>query len=265
MAPPAFPFEIHSMIIRFATHTPVFFDLSPDPQFWPVDDKLSGCIAADYATKKALTRVSRQFRYLSLPILYQVVKVHKGSNMHLLADVLDVTSSRTATPRQNPRKIEYLFVSLGTMKTSDQRVIFAVFNSLGRVLTRCGRLRGFGLYDTSPYRLSTPCYWWRAIPDGVRFVDWHGTIMACDFAQMIDRVSESLISLRFSKFLHKNTSPHVSLPKLTHLSIVEGFGDVLENWSAQSLTHLSLNVRCTWPKSNRTHVDFNNPQGFTES
>ncbi|TDL19191.1 hypothetical protein BD410DRAFT_447676 [Rickenella mellea] len=223
MAPPAFPPEIHSLIIRFATYTPVYFD-SPDPQYWPVDGELYSGIAADYTTKKALMLVSRQFRRMSLPYLYEVVEVHKSSNMHRLAEVLDMRSSEnTSSGQQNPRKIVHLFVSV--LETNDGRGKLAVFNSLGRVLTRCRSLQGFGLLDAAPYTLDTPCDWWISIPKGIRFADWHGSIMACDFAQMIDGISESLMALRISKSPYQTSSPRVSLPRLTHLSILEGIWD----------------------------------------
>ncbi|TDL15420.1 hypothetical protein BD410DRAFT_902601 [Rickenella mellea] len=62
---------------------------------------------------------------------------------------------------------------------------------------------------------------------------------------MIDRISDSLIALRFTKFPHNTGNlPFVSLPKLTRLSIREGYGniDFLDNWSMPSLTHLCVNM-----------------------
>ncbi|TDL19195.1 hypothetical protein BD410DRAFT_900387 [Rickenella mellea] len=249
MAPPAFPTEIHSMIIRFATYCPVYFDISPDPRFWPVDHELYTVyndISTDYMTKKALTLVSHQFRYASLPYLYEVVQVHESSSMHRLADVLETTwSGVTTNDQEDPRKIQHLFVSV--MRAKDEQGKYSVFKSLGRILTHCGSLRGFGLYDAVPFRVDKPHSWLMSIPKGVRFIDWKGTVMASDFPRVIGHVSESLIALRLSNLtvLDNNTSPHsASLPKLTHFAMPEehaGIG-VLNDWSMPSLTHLRVNV-----------------------
>ncbi|TDL19198.1 hypothetical protein BD410DRAFT_830485 [Rickenella mellea] len=139
MASIAFPYELYSAIIHFATYSPVCFNISP-PQSWPVS-YYNGAYQADYKTKKALTLVSRQFRSLSLPVLYEAVEVHKVSSIQRLADVLDTTSpgSTTRGP-QNPRKIKHLC---------------------------CRHLLGFGFYSTWLHytdRYSKPRNWLMSIP-----------------------------------------------------------------------------------------------------
>ncbi|TDL19203.1 hypothetical protein BD410DRAFT_900391 [Rickenella mellea] len=237
MAPPALPPELHSLIIRIATYSPACFDASPDARSWP---ELERGITTEYQTKKALTLVSSQFLSISLPYLYEVVQVRKSSSMHRLANVLDVTSFGASTSGlRSPRKVEYLFVS--TWVFHDGKTEVALFSSLERVLSRCVGLQGFGFYSATPQLMKHN--WMTAIPKGVRFVDWNGLIMSLDFTQIVDSISESLTSLRFSKVRVKQKSPSATLPKLTHLSVPEEYDlTVLYDWSMPSLTHLHVKI-----------------------
>ncbi|TDL19192.1 hypothetical protein BD410DRAFT_830482 [Rickenella mellea] len=233
-----FPPELHSNIIRYATYSPVFFDISPDPRFWPVVNERYAGFAPGYETKKALMLVSHHFRYLSFPYLYEVVIVHKSSNMHLLAKVLDSKSSDSAiNGLENPRKIKYLFVSVSASNHD-------VFSGLWKVLPHCQGLQGFGFYAAATEWMDSPQNWFNSIPKTVRVCDWQGHVGAWDFFRVVDRISESLVSLRFSKVSQYNSPPSVSLPKLSHLSMPEDHGGVkvLSNWSMPSLTHLRVNV-----------------------
>ncbi|TDL19163.1 hypothetical protein BD410DRAFT_792410 [Rickenella mellea] len=244
MASSVFPHELYGMIIRFATYSPVYFDVSPDPQYWPIPSE--NRVGVDYETKKALTAVSRQFRALSLQYLYEVIELHKTSSMQRLASILDISSSITAkNGLRNPRKIKHLFVSV--LDVQDKQGKIAAFNSLRRILHHCIGLQGFGFYasvlDWVEY-CSDPRDWLISIPKSVRFLDWQGLTMGCNFTQMVRHLSESLVAMQFSKVqLNTSPPPFAILPHLKYLSLPEKLGgtDILYDWHMPSLSHFHSN------------------------
>ncbi|TDL19186.1 hypothetical protein BD410DRAFT_447566 [Rickenella mellea] len=118
-----------------------------------------------------------------------------------------------------------------------------VLSNLRRVFLHCQHLVGFGFYTTS---LDWAALGAKArnflvsIPPGVRFLDWKGPKLGCNFSLIIKRICQSLIALRCSLVELRTPLPSVSFPKLTHfyLPVGPGVSGVLCDWQMPALTHL---------------------------